>query len=104
MCLGIPMQIKSINGLMARCEAKGVERDANLLMLMHEDLAVGDHIVVHLGRAIERVTAEDAATAWALYDEMLAAMDGGDGRHGGNGAAPDNLISPSREVPSERPQ
>nr|WP_275957858.1 HypC/HybG/HupF family hydrogenase formation chaperone [Rhabdochromatium marinum] len=76
-CLGIPMQIKELNGLVARCEAKGVEREANLLMLMHEELAVGDYLVVHLGRAIERVSAEDAATAWALYDEMLAAMDAG---------------------------
>ena len=33
MCLGIPMQIRSIDGLLARCEAKGVEREANLLML-----------------------------------------------------------------------
>ncbi|WP_408034146.1 HypC/HybG/HupF family hydrogenase formation chaperone [Thiorhodovibrio winogradskyi] len=96
------MQIKAINGLMARCEAKGVERDANLLMLMHEDLAVGDHVVVHLGRAIERVTPEDAATAWALYDEMLAAIDGGHG-DGGNAAVPDNLISSSPEVTRERP-
>lgn len=77
MCLGIPMKIKEINGLMARCEAKGVERDANLLMLMHEELAVGDYIVVHLGRAIERVSAEEAKTAWALYDEMLSAIDAG---------------------------
>ena len=76
MCLGIPMQIKAIDGLVARCEAKGVERDANLLMLMHEELSIGDYIVVHLGRAIDRVSAEDAATAWALYDEMLAVMDG----------------------------
>lgn len=83
MCLGIPMQIKAIDGLLARCEAKGVERDANLLMLMHEPLHVGDYIVVHLGRAIERVSPEDAATAWALYDEMLAAMDG---------ATPENLM------------
>jgi hydrogenase expression/formation protein HypC len=71
------MQIKGIDGLIARCEAKGVERDVNLLMLMHEELKVGDYIVVHLGRAIERVSAEDAATAWALYDEMLADMDAG---------------------------
>lgn len=94
MCLGIPMQIKAIDGLMARCEAKGVERDVNLLMLMHEPLAVGDYLVVHLGRAIERVSATEAATAWALYDEMLAAMDGSEG---GEATAPDNLLEPSRE-------
>ena len=63
MCLGIPMQIRAIDGLLARCEAKGVEREANLLMLEHEGLAVGDFVVVHLGYAVDRVTPEEAAAA-----------------------------------------
>jgi hydrogenase expression/formation protein HypC len=71
--MGIPMRIIEIDGLLARCEAKGVEREASLLMLEHEGLAVGDYIVVHLGHAIDRVTPEQAADAWAIYDEMLAA-------------------------------
>ena len=75
MCLGIPMQICSIDGLLARCEAKGVEREANLLMLEHESLAVGDYVVIHLGYAMDRVTAEEAAAAWDIYDQMLAAED-----------------------------
>jgi len=31
MCLGIPMQVKEIDGFMARCEAKGVMREVSLL-------------------------------------------------------------------------
>ena len=73
MCLGIPMQIRYIDGLVARCEAKGVVREANLLMLEHEPLAVGDYLVVHLGYAMDKVSAEEAAAAWEIYDEMLAA-------------------------------
>ena len=73
MCMGIPMRIVEIDGLLARCEAKGIEREASLLMLEHEGLAVGDYIVVHLGHAIDCVTPEQAADAWAIYDEMLAA-------------------------------
>ncbi len=72
MCLGIPMQIKEIDGFNARCEAKGVEREVSLFMLQHEPLAPGDFVVVHVGYAIQRVSAEEAATAWAIYDEMLA--------------------------------
>jgi hydrogenase expression/formation protein HypC len=90
--MGIPMRITRIDGLMARCEAKGVERDASLLMLEHEQLQVGDYVVVHLGHAIDRVTPEQAADAWAIYDEMLAAdtaaaAESGAGRGfgGGNG-------------------
>ncbi|MBK1702137.1 HypC/HybG/HupF family hydrogenase formation chaperone [Thiococcus pfennigii] len=73
MCLGIPMQIRAIDGLVARCEAKGVVRDLSLLMLEHESLAVGDFVVAHLGHATEKITPERAAEAWALYDEILAA-------------------------------
>jgi hydrogenase expression/formation protein HypC len=72
MCLGIPMQIRDINGYMARCEAKGVERDVSLFMLQHEPLQIGDHVVVHVGYAIQKVTSQEARTAWELYDQMLA--------------------------------
>lgn len=73
MCLGIPMQIQSIDGFIARCTAKGVEREANLFMLQHEPPAVGDYVVIHLGYAVNAISAEDAAAAWEVYDEMLAA-------------------------------
>ncbi|MBP8290894.1 MAG: HypC/HybG/HupF family hydrogenase formation chaperone [Chromatiaceae bacterium] len=73
MCLGIPMQIRSIDGLLARCEAKGVEREANLLMLEHENLVIGDFVVLHLGYAMNKITPEEAAAAWDIYDQMLAA-------------------------------
>ena len=71
MCLGIPMQIKQIDGFDARCEAKGVERDVSLFMLQHEALAQGDFVVVHLGYAIQKVSPQEAAAAWDIYDEML---------------------------------
>ncbi|HSQ06852.1 MAG TPA: HypC/HybG/HupF family hydrogenase formation chaperone [Chromatiaceae bacterium] len=75
MCLGIPMRVVSIDGLIARCEAKGVERDANLLMLESEGVGVGDYVVVHLGYAMNRIGLEEAVAAWDIYDQMLAAED-----------------------------
>ena len=77
MCLGIPMQIKQIDGFNARCEAKGVGRDVSLFMLQHEPLQAGDFVIVHVGYAIQKVTPEEAATAWEIYDEMLALESGG---------------------------
>ena len=77
MCLGIPMQIKQLDGFMARCEAKGVERDVSLFMLQHEPLAAGDFVIVHVGYAIQQVSEEAAASAWQIYDEMLALEPGG---------------------------
>ena len=71
MCLGIPMQITAIDGYTAHCEARGVVRDVSLFMLQGENLEAGDYIVVHLGDAIRKITAQEARTAWELYDQML---------------------------------
>jgi len=73
MCLGIPMQIKSIEGYTARCEAKGVERDVSLFMMQEEQLKIDDFVVVHVGYAIQKISAEEAQSAWEIYDQMLAA-------------------------------
>ncbi len=72
MCLGIPMEIRRIDGFVARCEAKGVSRDVSLFMLQDESLEPGDFVVVHVGYAIQKITPQEARTAWELYDEMLA--------------------------------
>lgn len=72
MCLGIPMQIRSIDGYVACCEARGVERDVSLFMLQDEPLAVDDFVVVHVGYAIQKISEAEAQTAWELYDQMLA--------------------------------
>lgn len=73
MCLGIPMKIKHIDGFLARCEAKGVERDVNLFMLQDEAFTRGDFVMVHVGYAIQKMTEQEAQSAWEIYDEMLAA-------------------------------
>jgi len=67
------MQIKSIDGFMARCEAKGVERDVSLFMMQEDKLEVDDFIVVHVGYAIQKISPQEAQTAWEIYDEMLEA-------------------------------
>lgn len=73
MCLGVPMRIKEIDGFTARCEARGIERTASLFLLQHENLQVGDLVMIHVGNAIQKMTEEDAQTAWDLYDEILDA-------------------------------
>lgn len=72
MCLAIPMRIVEIEGFNARCEAKGIERTVSLFLMQHDPLAVGDLVMVHVGYAIQRMTEEEARSAWELYDEMLA--------------------------------
>ena len=66
------MQIKKIDNFTALCEAKGIEREVSLFMLQHENIKLGDFIVVHVGNAIQKISEADAITTWELYDEMLA--------------------------------
>lgn len=76
MCLGIPMQVVAIEGYLARCSAKGVERDVSLFLLQDDRPAIGEYVMVHVGYAIQKMTPQEARSAWELYDEVLAADAG----------------------------
>jgi hydrogenase expression/formation protein HypC len=73
MCLAVPMKITTINGFNCTCKARGIERDVSLFMLQGENLEPGDHILVHVGYAIQKVSESEATASWQLFDEMLAA-------------------------------
>ena len=73
MCLGIPMEVQAVDGFLARCCAKGIEREVSLFLLQDEPVAIGDFVLVHVGYAIQKMTPQQARSAWELYDEMLAA-------------------------------
>lgn len=66
------MQIDEINGYEAVVSARGETRKISTWLLQHEDLQIGDFVVVHRGQASEKITPERAADAWAAYDEILA--------------------------------
>lgn len=71
MCLAIPMQVTRIDGLNARCAIRGVERDVSLFLLQGEDIKVGDFVLIHVGYAIQTLSAEEAAASWELFDQIL---------------------------------
>ena len=73
MCLAIPMQIKTIDGFQCTCEARGIEREVSLFLLQEESVEPGDHVLVHVGYAIQKVSQSEAASSWQLFDEILAA-------------------------------
>lgn len=70
MCLAIPMQITQIDGFVARCTAKGVEREVSLFLLQDESVQIGDHLLIHVGYAIQKITAEEALLTWELLDQI----------------------------------
>jgi hydrogenase expression/formation protein HypC len=71
MCLGIPMKVLSVDGFLARCEAKGIHRDVSLFMMQDEPVGIGEFVMVHVGYAIQKMTEQEARSAWEVYDQML---------------------------------
>ena len=76
MCLAIPMRVDAVDGYVARCSVKGVSREVNLFLLQDRSVTVGDHVLVHLGYAIQIIDAAEAESTWALFDAALGAPSG----------------------------
>jgi hydrogenase expression/formation protein HypC len=66
------MQITKIDGFNAHCVAKGVERDVSLFLLQDEAIKAGDYLLIHVGYAIQRISAAEALSTWELLDLMLS--------------------------------
>ena len=73
MCLAVPMKITTIDGFQCVCEARGIQREVSLFMMQGEELEPGDHVLVHVGYAIQKVSEQDAEESLRLFDEILAA-------------------------------
>jgi hydrogenase expression/formation protein HypC len=73
MCLGIPMEVMAFDGFQARCSAQGVEREVSLFLMQDEAISIGDFVLVHVGYAIQKMTPQEARSAWELYDEVTRA-------------------------------
>jgi hydrogenase expression/formation protein HypC len=84
MCLGIPGQIVDIldgDDELARVEVSGVRRSINISLLADEGVAVGDWVLIHVGFAMSKIDAQEAASALAALrmmgegdDDELAAL------------------------------
>ena len=70
MCVGVPMQVVSIDGDDAVAEIDGVRRQASL-MLLGEEVRVGDFVIVHAGFAISRLDEEEARETLAMMREVF---------------------------------
>ncbi len=75
MCLGIPMEVVAIDGYRARCSAQGIEREVSLFLMQDEPVAPGDFVMVHVGYAIQKMTAQQARSTWELFDEVMKAEE-----------------------------
>lgn len=69
MCLGAPGRVVAIEGSTATVDFFGVRREV-ALDIVDEPVAVGDHVLVHVGFAIRRIAAEDLDETLAFFASL----------------------------------
>lgn len=74
MCLGVPMKIVRKDGDTVVAEVDGVQKEANV-MLLGEEVGVGDYVIVHAGFAISRLDEEYARETIRLMREIFSEED-----------------------------
>lgn len=75
MCLAVPMQVVSMDGDDIVAEIDGVKREASLMML-DQEVKLGDYVLIHAGFAISRLDEEEALETLALMRECLELQEG----------------------------
>lgn len=69
MCLAVPSRIIHKEGLIATVDSHGTRLKVSLLLLP-EDVEVGDYVLVHAGFAIQKVEKDVAEDSLRLIEEI----------------------------------
>ncbi len=70
MCIAVPLRVERIDGDIAYCRA-GEGTIQTSLLLMDEDVKVGDYLLIHAGFAIKRLDEKEATETIELMREAL---------------------------------
>ncbi len=70
MCLAIPSKVIRIQDMNATVDVYGARREINL-MLMPEEVALGDFVLVHAGFAIQKVDNDAAHEALKYIKQII---------------------------------
>lgn len=74
MCVGVPMQVVTIDGDDIVAEVDGVRRSASLMML-GDEVKIGDFLIIHAGFAISKLDEEEARETIRLMKEVFSEED-----------------------------
>jgi len=70
MCIGIPSQVITIKEQMAEVDALGEKRWVSLI-LMNEEVAIGDYLLIQVGNfAVEKIAPDHAKEALNYLREL----------------------------------
>jgi len=74
MCLAVPSKVVERNDKMATVDVSGIRRQVSLLLLP-EEIVLGDYVLVHAGFAIQKVDREAAKETLRLIEEFMISQD-----------------------------
>lgn len=78
MCVGIPAQVVQLQPSgphTAIVDVEGAQREVNTIMVDDEPLDVGDWVLLHVGFAMSRIDAAEAADTLAFMRELGSVYD-----------------------------
>jgi len=78
MCLGIPGRLVAIIDLPQHrgiIDVDGVRRQVNIGLVIDDDLAVGDWVLIHVGFAMSKIDEEDAERTLSFIKELGSVYD-----------------------------
>jgi len=74
MCVGVPMQVVSMDGDDIVAEVDGVRRSASLMML-GDKVKIGDFLIIHAGFAISKLDEAEARETLKMMREVFSEED-----------------------------
>jgi len=73
MCLAIPSKIISIEDSKAVIDVYGAQRNISL-MLLQDEVRIGDYVLVHAGFAIQKLQEDVAKETLGYFNQYLEAL------------------------------
>ena len=74
MCVGVPMEVISRDGETIVAEIDGVRREASL-MILGDEVNVGDYVIVHAGFAISLLDKQEALETLEMMRKVFSPAD-----------------------------
>lgn len=78
MCVGIPAQVVELEPSgphTALVDVDGAQREVNTIMVDDEPLVVGEWVLLHVGFAMSKIDADEAAETLAFMRELGSVYD-----------------------------
>jgi hydrogenase expression/formation protein HypC len=80
MCLAVPVRVVALlDNQWVEIEVGGIHSRISIVLI--DDVAVGDYVIVHAGFAIARLDVEEAEKTLALFAEIAAHLRKPDALH-----------------------